>query len=78
MVAGIETPSKMCTRCGKTIYEWETHTEEDCEKERCVACNNEIFVGDVGEVQEHLCKKHLKEYRDERVKEIKDYLNSTL
>jgi len=44
-------------------------------KENCVACKGEWFVGEVGEVQDHLCPKHKKEYLDDRVKEIKAYLN---
>lgn len=46
----------------------------------CVACNKGIFVRKivfivcVEEIQKHLCPKHLKEYKDKRVAEIKVYL----
>ncbi len=45
---------------------------------KCVACENRFFIGKVGEVLDYLCKKHKKEYLEERVKEIKDYLKLTI
>ena len=45
-------------------------------KKQCVACQKKCFVGKVGEVQDHLCKKHLKEYLKEEVKMAKLYLSS--
>ena len=50
--------------------------EKEITKENCVACKGEYFIGEVGEVQEHLCPKHLKEHLDESVKMVKDYLNN--
>jgi len=46
------------------------------EQQECVACQGEIFVGDVLEVTDHLCLKHKKEYIDERVEELKQYLDA--
>jgi len=43
-------------------------------KEQCVACQDKFFVGDVGEVLDHLCEKHKEEYLKEMAGEIKDYL----
>ena len=44
-------------------------------KKNCVACNKKVFVGDVGEIQKHLCEKHKQEYLHDRTEEIKAYLN---
>lgn len=46
-------------------------------KEQCIACQDKFFVGKVGEVLDHLCEKHKKEYLKERVKEIENYLKAT-
>ncbi len=43
-------------------------------KKQCVVCQKGFFVGEVGEVLDHLCEKHKKEYIKERAGEIKDYL----
>ncbi len=43
-------------------------------KKDCVACNHGHFIGEVGEIQEHLCKKHLKEHLKELTEEVKAWL----
>jgi len=43
-------------------------------KKNCVACQNKLFVGDVGEVLSHLCKKHKKEEILKRADEIREWL----
>lgn len=45
-------------------------------KRDCVACNEGWFVGDVGEVLDHLCGVHKEEHLKERVAEIKDCFKS--
>ena len=39
----------------------------------CVACNDGMFVGEVGEILKHLCHKHKKEYMRGEIKKVKDY-----
>ena len=43
-------------------------------KNKCIACQGGIFVGDVLDVRGHLCSRHLQEDTNMRTKEITTFL----
>jgi len=50
-------------------------SQKSVKKQQCVACQDEVFVGDLLEVLDYLCEKHKKEYLKERAIELRDYLD---
>lgn len=42
---------------------------------KCVACLEQIFVGHVGDIEDHLCQKHKDELHKEESEIIKNYLH---